>query len=93
MLQKPGGRRPQEIEVYQKEHREKVNEKVAAEVAKVGATSRSEHMEIRRRVVQSEYEKESEPVKTAVQEEYRRQKDAKEKSRDIDEYSPEAYAE
>jgi hypothetical protein len=95
MLQKHKGRCAQEVEIYQKDHHEKINEKVAAEIAKVGSSSRSEHMEIRRRVAQSEYETESEVVKTAVREEYMRQKNAKEilkKSQDVDEHTPETYA-
>jgi Arc/MetJ-type ribon-helix-helix transcriptional regulator len=47
---------------------------VSDEINKAGVTSRKEKMEIRRRVTQNEYENESEAVKTAVREEYEKQK-------------------
>jgi hypothetical protein len=47
MLQKNSGRRPQEIELYQKEHGEKLNQKVSDEIDKAGATSCKEKMGIR----------------------------------------------
>jgi hypothetical protein len=40
MLQKNQGRCPQEIEVYQKEHGEKLNQKVSDKIDKADATSR-----------------------------------------------------
>ena len=78
MLQKNPGRCPQEIELYQKEHGEKLNQKVSDKINKAGATSRKERMGIRRHVTQNEYENESEAVKTVVREEYEKQKEAKE---------------
>jgi hypothetical protein len=97
MLQKNSGQRPQEIELYQKEHGEKLNQKVSDEIDKAGATSRKEKMGIRRRVTQNKYENESEAVKTAVREEYEKQKkEAKEvkmgRSSSIAERSPEDIA-
>ena len=74
MLQKNPGRCPQEIELYQKEHGEKLNHKVSDEIDKVGVTSHREKMEVRRHVTQNEYKNESEAVKTAVKEEYEKQK-------------------
>jgi hypothetical protein len=46
MLQKNQGRCPQEIKVYQKEHGEKLNQKVSDEIDKAGATSCREKMEV-----------------------------------------------
>jgi hypothetical protein len=97
MLQKNPGRCPQEIELYQKEHGEKLNQKVSDEINKAGATSRKERMGIRRHVTQNEYENESEAVKTVVREEYEKQKkEAKEakmsRSSSVAERSPEDIA-
>ena len=53
-------------------------------------------MEVRRRVTQNEYENELEAVKTAVKEEYEKQKEAKEakmsRSSSVAERSPEDIA-
>jgi hypothetical protein len=74
MLQKNQGKCSQEIEIYQKEHGEKLNQKVSDEIDKAEVNSRKEKMEIQQRVTQNKYENESEAVKATVREEYEKQK-------------------